>query len=99
MAKTIHMFELAIQVEPFRPGVERRAPFMPDVSVSAAIVAFCPRMGRAFAKILEDLSRPPMEMGIDYPHAGFIFSHSRVQALQSGAEICTLRPSGSITEK
>src|SRR6266566_7797560 len=68
MAKPIHMFELPVEIEPFRPGVERGTSLMSHIVVSAAVVAFCTRVTIAPAKLLEDLSGPPVEMGIDDPH-------------------------------
>src|SRR5207247_5104647 len=68
MAKPIHMFELPVEIEPFRPGVERGTSLMSHIVVSAAVVAFCARVTVALAKPLEDLSGPPVEMGIDDPH-------------------------------
>src|SRR5262249_49121469 len=68
MAKTIHMFELTIEIEPFRPRVKRWASLMSDIVVSAASVAFRARIATAFTELLENLSRPPVEMRIDDAH-------------------------------
>src|SRR2546422_4528138 len=77
MAKPIHMFELPVEIEPFRPGVERGTSLMSHIVVSAAVVAFCARVTVAPAKLLEDLSGPPVEMGIDDPH-GVALSSKRI---------------------
>src|SRR5204863_2944629 len=76
MAKPIHMFELPVEIEPFRPGVERGTSLMSHIVVSAAVVAFCARVTVAPAKLLEDLSGPPVEMGIDDPHGVCSKQHS-----------------------
>ena len=65
------MLELAVEIEPFRPGVDRWASRMSQITVSAAAVAFRARIAAALAKLLEDVSRPPVEMGIDDPHVHF----------------------------
>jgi len=67
------MFELPVEIEPFRPGVQRGTSLMSHIVVPAAVVAFCARITVALAKLLEDLSRPPVEMGIDDSHGvGFV---------------------------
>ena len=43
---------------------------MPDVGVSAAVVEFCARIAAALRKLFKDFAGPPMEVGIDDPHAG-----------------------------
>src|SRR5690349_3585431 len=70
MAESIHMLELPIEIEPLRPRPKRWSPFMPDVGVSAAVVEFCARIAAALRKLLKDFAGPPMEVGIDDPHAG-----------------------------
>src|SRR3984885_2916225 len=68
MAEAIHVLELPVEIEPFRPGVDRWASIMSQITVSAAAVAFRARIAAALAELLEDVSRPPVEMGIDDPH-------------------------------
>ena len=70
MAESIHMLELPIEIEPLRPRPKRWSPFMPDVGVSAAVVEFCARIAAALRKLFKDFAGPPMEVGIDDPHAG-----------------------------
>src|ERR1017187_3473641 len=62
------MFELPVEIEPFGPGVERRAPLMSDIIVTTAAIAFAQRVAGAPAHRVKDRSRPPMKMGIDDPH-------------------------------
>ncbi len=68
VAKAIHVFELAIEVEPLGPAVERRAPLLPHIIIATAAVDLSRRIARAPAKAVEDFSRPPVEMGIDDTH-------------------------------
>src|SRR5262245_364461 len=69
MAKPIQMLQLPVEVEPLSPRIDGRSSFVSQVVVSAAAVPFRTRKAAAHAKLLEDLSRPPVEMGIDDPHA------------------------------
>src|SRR5262249_30769935 len=71
MAESIHMLELPIEIEPLRPRPERWPPFMPDVGISAAVVEFRARIAAALRKLFKDFAGPPMEVGIDDPHAGY----------------------------
>ncbi|PYS38225.1 MAG: hypothetical protein DMG14_18500 [Acidobacteria bacterium] len=92
MAKTVHVFELSVEVEPFRPRVERRASFMSHIVVSAAAVAFRPMIAAAIAQLLQDLSRPPVEMGVDDPHGVYLgFGSDFASALDCYAERCVIR--------
>src|SRR5262249_19423891 len=68
MAKAIHVLELPVEIKPLCPRVERRPPFMAHVCVSAAGVAFRVWKTAPFAKLLKEISRPPMKMGVDDPH-------------------------------
>ena len=69
MAETIHMFELPVEIEPFSPRVERWPALVSEIAVSAAVVAFRARIASAFAKLFEDFSRPPVEMGVNDTHS------------------------------
>ena len=69
VAKAVHMFELLIEIEPFGPTVQRWAARLSYIIVAAAAIALRTRIGAALAKLLEDASRPPMEMRIDDPHS------------------------------
>src|SRR5437867_7293162 len=72
MARHVQVFDLAVEIAPFSPTVERPALRISHIIVSAAPIAFRPRIAAALAKLLEDLSRPPVEMGIDDPHGVYL---------------------------
>src|SRR5262249_49196173 len=67
--ETIHVLELPVEVEPFRPGVQRWASLMSHIVVPAAAVRFRMRIPAPFAKLLKDLPQPPVEMGVDDSHS------------------------------
>src|SRR6516164_9969240 len=92
MPEMIHIFELPVEVEPFRPGVQRRASLVSHVVVSTAAVAFRAGIAAARAKLLEDLSRPPVKMGVDDPHGIYrqIITHPTLQTGSPGCCILSL---------
>src|SRR5438876_3160242 len=72
MTQAIHMFELPVEIKPFRPGIDRRTALMSEIVVSAAAVAFRARISAAFAKLFENLAGPPVKMGVDDTHAVYL---------------------------
>src|SRR6185369_12431331 len=71
MAEAVHVFELLVEIEPLGPAVEMLAAVgAASVVVATARVDAGARVVPALAKLVENGSRPPMEMRVDDVHGG-----------------------------
>jgi hypothetical protein len=69
VAEAVHVFELLVEIEPLRPGIEMLAAGgSAHVVVAAALVD--PGLGEfaALAQLVENRAGPPMEMRVDDVH-------------------------------
>ncbi len=69
VAEPVHMFELLVEIEPLRPGIQRRPALMSDIIVAAAgIFLRTADKSLRLQKRLEHAARPPVEMRVDDFH-------------------------------
>src|SRR5579862_5545163 len=73
MAEARHIFELLVEIEPFRPGIEMLAAVRAtQIIVAAAVVRARSREISALAQLVENRPRPPVEMRIDNVHGALL---------------------------
>ncbi len=73
VAQARHVFELPVEIEPLGPGVEMAAAVLPaKIAVAALVVDVRPGEILALAQLVENRSRPPMEMRVDDMHGALL---------------------------